>query len=107
MSPNIINLSKRNLTKDEISLLSKDLQFVSTPKHFNKAFLREKLENIGRKLRLERLFRNDERHLTLILKKKPKFTHRKIDAATEFYLSRLEEEILSLSKNISSSNLTK
>ena len=32
VSPNVINLSKRNLTKDGISLLSKGLQFVPTPK---------------------------------------------------------------------------
>ena len=46
MSPNVINLSKRDLTKDEISLLSKGLQFVPTPKHFYKALLREELENL-------------------------------------------------------------
>ena len=43
LSPNVINLSKRNLTKNEISLLSKGLQFVRTPKHFNKALLRKEL----------------------------------------------------------------
>ena len=31
VSPNVINLSKRKLTKDEISLLLKGLQFASTP----------------------------------------------------------------------------
>ena len=70
MSPNVINLSKRDLTKDEISLLSKGLQFVPTPKHFNKALLREELEEFGRKLRLKWFFRNDELSLTLILLKK-------------------------------------
>ena len=70
VSPNVINLSKRNLTKDEISVLSKGLQFVPTPKHFNKALLREELEEFGRKLRLKWFFRNDELSLTLILLKK-------------------------------------
>ena len=59
MIPNVINLSKRNLTKEEISVLSKGLQFVPTPKHFHKAFLREELQNFGRKLRLKWFFRND------------------------------------------------
>ena len=65
VSLNVINLSKRNLTKDEISLLSKGLQFVSTPKHFNKALLREEPENFGRKLRLKWFFRNDERQFNI------------------------------------------
>ena len=60
MSPNVINLSKRDLTKDEISLLSKCLQFVPTPKHFYKALLREELENFGRKLKLKWFFCDDE-----------------------------------------------
>ena len=50
VSPIVINLSMRNLTKDEISLLSKGLQFVPTRKHFNEALLREDLENLGIKL---------------------------------------------------------
>ena len=62
MSPSVINLHKRNLTKDEISLLSKGLQFFLTPKHFNKALLRKELENFGTNLRLKKWFlRNDER----------------------------------------------
>ena len=108
VSPNVITLSKWNLTKDEISLLSKGLQFVPTPKHFNKALLREELENFGRKLRLKWFFRNDERQFNINpFKQKSKFNPGKNDAAIEFYLSRLEEEILSLDKKISYSNLTK
>ena len=79
VSPNVINLSKRNLTKDEISLLSKGLQFVPTPKHFNKALLREDLENFGRKLRLKWFFRNDERQFNINpFKQKSKFNPRKM-----------------------------
>ena len=33
VSANVINLSSRHLSKDEVSLLSKGLQFVPTPKH--------------------------------------------------------------------------
>ena len=108
VSPNVINLSKRNLVKDKISLLSKGLQFVPTPKHFNKALLlKEELENFGRK-RLKWFFRNDERQFNINpVKQKSKFNPRKNDAAIEFYLNRLDEEILSLDKKISYSNLTK
>ena len=60
MSPNVINLSKQNITKDEIFLLSKGFQFVPTPKHFIKALLSEELENFGRKLRLKWYFCNDD-----------------------------------------------
>ena len=60
MSPKVINLSKQNITKDEIFLLSKGFQFVPTPKHFIKALLSEELETFGRKLRLKWYFCNDD-----------------------------------------------
>ena len=100
VSPNVINLSKPNLTKDKISILSKGLQFVHMPKHFNKAILREKLENIGRKLRLKSFSCNDECQFNINpFKQDSKFNPRKNDAAIEFYLSRLQKN--------SYSNLTK
>ena len=100
MSPNVINLSKRNLTKDETSLLSKGLQFVPTRKHFNKA--------LHWRLRLKCFFRNDERQSNISpFKQKSKFNPCKNDIAIEFYLGRLEEEISFLYKKSSYSNLTK
>ena len=52
-------------------------------------------------------FRNDHREFDVNpFKKKSKFNP-KWDAAVEMYLSRLEEEILSLDEKISYSNLTK
>ena len=61
----------------------------------------------GRKLRLMWHFRNDHREFDVNpFKKKSKFNP-KGDAAIEMYLSRLEEEILSLNGKISYSNLTK
>ena len=44
VSPNVIKLSKLHLSKDEISLLSKGLKFIPTPKHINKARIKEELE---------------------------------------------------------------
>ena len=78
VSPNAINLSKLNLTKDEISLLSKVIQFVPTPKHFNNALLREELKYFGRKLRLKWFFHNDERQANInLFEQKSKFNPRK------------------------------
>ena len=57
----LICLGETLLTKGEIFLLSKGLKFVPTSKHFNKALLKEELENVGRKLRFKCFFGNDER----------------------------------------------
>ena len=106
VSANVINLSSHHLSKDEISVLSKGIQFVPTPKHINKAKIKEEIEVFGRKLRLMWHFRNDHREFDVNpFKKKSKFNP-KGDAAIEMYLSRLEEEILSLDGKISYSNLT-
>ena len=43
VSANVINLSSRHLSKDEISLFSKGLKFVPTPKHINKAKIKEEI----------------------------------------------------------------
>ena len=95
VSANIINLSSHHLSKDEVSLLSKGLQFVPTPKHINKAKIKEEIEVYGRKLRLMWHFRNDHQKFDVnLFKKKSKF-NLKGGAAIETYLSRLEE-ILSL-----------
>ena len=108
VSPNVINLSSRNLSKAEISLLSKGLKFVPTPKYINKAQIKEELETFGRKLRLRWHFRNEEREIiTNPFKKKSKFNPKNKDAAIELYLSRLEEEILALENNTSYFNLTR
>ena len=66
----------------------KGLQFVPIPKHFfNKALLREELENFGWKLSLKWFFRNNERQFSINpFKQKSKFNPRKTDAAIEFYL---------------------
>ena len=44
VSKNVINLSQRQLTKSEISLLSKGLKFVFTPNRIDKAKLKQELE---------------------------------------------------------------
>ena len=61
VSKNVINLSRRNLSASEISLLSKGLKFVPTANKIDRAKLKTELEEYGRKLRLMWHFRNDER----------------------------------------------
>ena len=101
--PNVINLSK-----DEISLFSKGLKFIPTPKHINKVLIKEELETYGRKLRLMWYYQNEEREITINpFKKKSEFNPKRKDTAIEIYSSRLEEKIFYLDKKLSYSNLTK
>ena len=60
VSPNVINLSTRILSKAEISLLSKGLKFIPTPANVNKALIKEKIEYFDRKLGVLLHFRNEE-----------------------------------------------
>ena len=108
VSPNVINLSGRSLSKAEISLLSKGLKFIPTSNFVNKTVLKEELEVFGRKLRLNWHFRNEEKSETFNrFRPKSKFNPKGKDAAIEIYLSRLEEAILALDTNVKYSNITK
>ena len=96
VSDNVVNLSSRNLSKAEISLLSKGLKFVRTPLHVDKIRLKEELETFGRRLRLLWHFRDEEDNNIPInsLRPKSKFNPKGKDAAIEIYLSRLEDCLL-------------
>ena len=59
VSANVSTLSSLHLSMDKISLLSKGLKSVSTPKHISKAKIKEETEVYSRKLRLMWHFRND------------------------------------------------
>ena len=84
VSLNVMNVSKRHLSKDEISLSSKGLKFIPTPKHINKALIKEKLETYGRKLRLMGHYRNEESEITINpLKKKSRFNPKRKHATIE------------------------
>ena len=61
VSKNVVNLSKRKLSKSEISLLSKGLKFIPTSNTIDKAKLKIELEASGRMLRLKWFFLNDEK----------------------------------------------
>ena len=91
-SKDVVNLSRRNLTGSEISLLSKGLNFVPTSNTKDKAKLKTELEVFGRILRLKWHFRNEETEFDLDqFKSKSTFNLRNKDAVTEVYMSSLEE----------------
>ena len=95
VSKNVINLSKRNLTENEISLLSKGLNFIPTCNKVDVAQLKLELELFGRMLRLKWHFRDDKRDLPINpFKTKSTFNPRSKDAAIEKYLRSLEEKLL-------------
>ena len=97
VSKNVINLSRRNLSSAEISLLSKGLKFVPTANKIDQANLKRELEEYGRKLRLMWHFRNDERPFSQErFKPKSTFNPRNKDAVIETYLSCLEERLLDI-----------
>ena len=97
MSKNVINLSRRNLSVSEISLLSKGLKFVPTANKIDRAKLKTELEEYGRKLRLMWHFRNDERSFAADrFRPKSSFNPRNKDVIIETYLSCLEERLLDI-----------
>ena len=97
VSKNVFNLSRRNLSPPEISLLSKGLKFVPSANKIDRAKLKRELEEYGRKLRLMWHFRNDERTFTAEkFRPKSSFNPRNKDAIIETYLSCLEERSLDI-----------
>ena len=99
VSPNVVNLSKRDLTEGEISLLSKGLKFCPAPKDLDRGKIKTDLEEFGRRLRLKWLFREENNAFeTNPFRPKSTFKPPRDDVAIEIYLSRLEEEILSISE---------
>ena len=89
---------QRQLTKSEISLLSKGLKFVPTPNTIDKAKLKQELEVFERKLRLMLHFWNNERTFDCNKTFRPKsaFNPKNKDVIIETYLSSLEEKLLDI-----------
>ena len=105
----VINLPKRALSEAEVSVLSKGLKFVSTPKELDYSQIKIDLENFGRRLRLKWWFKDEEDFSEiLVFRPRSKFNPRHKDVAIGVYLSKIEDEIMKLSavgKNFS--NLTR
>ena len=97
VSKNVVNLSKRKLTKTEISLLSKGLKFIPNSNHISKAKLKMELEIYGRMLRLKWHFQNDEKEFYRNkFKPKSTFNPRNKNATIGIYLSSLEEKLMNI-----------
>ena len=97
VSKNIINLSIRNLSRSEISLLSKSMKFVPSANKINRAKLRRELEEYGRKLRLMWHFRDDERTFsTDKFRPTPSFNPRNKDTIIKAYLNFFEDRLLDI-----------
>ena len=97
VSKKVVNLSRRNLTGSEMSLLSKGLNFVPASNTIDKAKLKMELEALGRILRLKWHFRNEENVFDLDqFKPKSTFNPRNKDAAIEVYMSSLEEKLMKI-----------
>ena len=73
VSKNFINLSKRKLSKSEISLLSKVLKSIPVRNNLDKAKHKSEPETFGRMFQLKWFFWNDEKEFNLH-KFKPKTT---------------------------------
>ena len=87
VSKNVVNLSKRNLNDAEISLLSKEHNFV-------KIKIKMELEAFGRMLRLKWYFCNENKDIHRdMFKSMSKFNHRHKNATMELCLSSLEEKL--------------
>ena len=97
VSKNVINLSIRNLSSAEISLLSTRLKFAPTANKIDQAKLKREIEEHGKKPRLIWHFRNNERPFSQErFKPKSTFNPRNKDAVIETYLSCLEERLLDI-----------
>ena len=97
VSQNVANLSKRKLSKSEISLLSKGLKFIPASNTIDKAKFKIELEAFDRMLRLKWFFRDDEKKFNPDkFKPKSTFNPRNKDALIEIYLSSLEAKLMSI-----------
>ena len=105
----VIHLSQRTLSQHEISVLSKGLKFVATPKEIDYSQVKIDLENFGRRLRLKWFFKeNDDFSEVPAFRPKSKFNPRNKDVAIESFLSKLEDELMKISpEGCNYSNLTR
>ena len=101
VSGSVVNLSRRELSEEDVSLLSKGLKFSPTPTDIDKAKLNEDLEAYKRRMRLKWHFRNNEEEFVpdenANFRPKSTWQPPKDDPVLENYLSLLEKEVMSVS----------
>ena len=101
VSGSVVNLSRRELSEEEIRFLSKGLKFSPTPTDIDKAQLKADLEAYSRRMRLRWHFRNNEDEYVpdkdSNFKTKSTWQPPKDDPVLENYLLLLEKEVMSVS----------
>ena len=103
VSGSVVNLSWRELSEEDVSLLSKGLKFSPTPTDIDKAQLKADIEEFKRRMRLRWYFRNNEDdsftddNSNDHFRTKSTWQPPKDDPLLENYLSLLEKEVLSVS----------
>ena len=108
VSGSVVNLSRRELSEEDMSLLSKGLKFSPTPTDIDKAKLKEDLEAYNRRMRLRWHFRNNTdsdsqdatNNKSNTLRIKSTWQPPKDDPVLENYLSLLEKEVMSVSPEV-------
>ena len=102
VSGNVVNLSRKELSAEDISLLSKGLKFSPTPTDIDNAKLKGDLEAFKRRMRLRWHFRDNEDSFSEDnnenkFRIKSSWQPPKEDPVLENYLSLLEKEVMSVS----------
>ena len=102
VSGNVVNLSRKELSAEDISLLSKGLKFSPTPTDIDKAKLKEDLEAFKRRMRLRWHSKDNEDSISEDnnenkFRIKSSWQPPKDDPVLENYLSLLEKEVMSVS----------
>ena len=99
VSDNVFNLSRRNITDDDLSLLSQSLSFVPTPKKKDRWQIKNDLRKYGRSVIFKMHFLVEPTPSFFevpAFKITSKWTPIKKDTQLELYLSEIEDEILKI-----------
>ena len=111
VSDNVFNLSRRNITHDQLSLSSKGLSFVPTLEKIDRWQVKNDLEKFGRSIRFKMRFLNESSpsfSKVPAFKTPSKWTQIIKDTLLELYLSEIEGEIMQIDKQgYNYPNLTK
>ena len=101
----VVNLSRRELTDSEVSLLSKGLKFCPTPSDLDRYNLRKDTNDFIRRIRLKEYFFNGD-NVEGDFSNVPAFRNKSVwcpergrELAIEAYAQAVEEEILSSIRN--------
>ena len=112
VSENVVNLSNRVLTPDEIQVLSRGLNFRPTPKNIDKFQLKKDLDEFGWRIKLKYYFDKDQKSLVgkdriKRFRNKSKWVPEITDPMLDLFLKNLEFKVLSINEcGVNYSNLS-